>query len=563
MKPGSWVALGLALAVAGSAAAQDAPDAEATLEHSAIDRATVRVLALRGVGVARVAASGGGERLLAVPDATQGSGLLLEGGLVLTARHVVEGAGVVAVWIPGQSRARAAQVVVAGEDDYAFLALGEDASDGVALPDDRPLRIRQTVDAVGYPLDARRGQPQSRRGIVAGVLPSGHLQLDLALDPGNSGGPLIDEDERVVGIVVARGDPTGGVQGVPLAPLRSALANQVLGGVRLQLARAALTGDEHGVDTAELAELLAGVGASEGIREVAAVVDLQGSGDFLPRLRTLALSTQSPLVLAMVAAYVWDVAAVALERAGGVLLASQVPDPNERSVVRGLLDTAVALCRRAASLDPSLAARSTFVGHVARRLAHTRPAARRPAPARTEAVAAATDTLPPPDHPVYERPPSRAPPMAPQARAPRWLSVRLSAALPTWARPGFGFDGFAAGPSLVLRTPLLRADWIGFAPYFGQHTMVGGWSGQPLAALGFELGGHVRLGSEQLGAVLEGGWAPTLVPNPGPSEMNGAGWAAAAGLHYDQVAFLLSWRGVNRPNGYSLHLFQLVFEVTP
>src|SRR5690606_25310334 len=90
-----------------------------------------------------------------------------------------------------------------------------------------PPRVRSTIFAVGYPLDATRKQPQSARGIIAGFLDDGTVQLDIALNPGNSGGPIIDELDAVVGMAIARGDVEQGVQGigfaVPVQLLQAAL----------------------------------------------------------------------------------------------------------------------------------------------------------------------------------------------------------------------------------------------------------------------------------------------------------------------------------------------------
>jgi hypothetical protein len=229
---------------------------------------------------------------------------------VLTAQHVVDDARLLAVWVPGESRAYPARVVYEDEErDFAFLVIPGTFPHHIALAaPSEALRVRQTVHAIGYPLDARRTDPQSSRGIISGVLPSGELQLDMGLNPGNSGGPLIDESERVVGIVDARGDPTRGVQNigvaVPVEVMRQAMVTQVRVDDSVGRARGELDGASAS-DVAELVTILARVRAAEIIREVMEVVDNHRQGEILPRLRALGERSDDADVIALTAAYLW------------------------------------------------------------------------------------------------------------------------------------------------------------------------------------------------------------------------------------------------------------------
>src|SRR5262249_53314500 len=121
-----------------------------------------------------------------------------------------------------------------------------------------------TVYVVGYPLDASRTRPQSQQGIVSGALPDGSLQLGVALNPGNSGGPVVDDKERFLGIAVARADPRAGAQGIGVA----IPAEQIAPGYRrigkrkeLASARAELTAREQ--REPGLADLLAALLTAE------------------------------------------------------------------------------------------------------------------------------------------------------------------------------------------------------------------------------------------------------------------------------------------------------------
>lgn len=211
-------------AEASGEAAPSPQSASGTLVYGGIDNATVRVFSVIGVGTARIRSASNIDRLFAIPESGHGSGLLISrDGLVLTARHVVEDAQLLAVWVPGQSRAYPASVVYSDpERDFAVLVIPGVFENHVPLvAPTEALRVRQTVHAIGYPLDARRSDPQSSRGIISGIRPTGDLQLDMALNPGNSGGPLIDESDRILGIVVARGDPSRGVQNIGVRSRRA------------------------------------------------------------------------------------------------------------------------------------------------------------------------------------------------------------------------------------------------------------------------------------------------------------------------------------------------------
>lgn len=105
--PALALALSVALSAASTARAQPSG-----LRSSLVDLATVRVFGVRGVRSVRAGDRGAFDRLIAVPEATRGSGLAIsEDGLVITARHLVEGAERVVVWEPHEGRAALATVV--------------------------------------------------------------------------------------------------------------------------------------------------------------------------------------------------------------------------------------------------------------------------------------------------------------------------------------------------------------------------------------------------------------------------------------------------------------------
>lgn len=144
------------------------------------------------------------------PQKASGSGLVIEGKRILTNAHVVSYAS--EVYVQGYQdadRIEARVVAVAPGMDLAVLELDDESffENRPALPlaDDLP-RVRDSVDAYGYPTG---GEDLSvTNGIISRIEIAGYnhgviglrIQVDAALNPGNSGGPAI-ADGKVAGVV--------------------------------------------------------------------------------------------------------------------------------------------------------------------------------------------------------------------------------------------------------------------------------------------------------------------------------------------------------------------------
>ena len=164
--------------------------------------------------VSRAAQSVVGIRSLDGRRIGQGTGIVLSAeGDVLTNAHVVEGARTVRIFLPGADEGREAQVVGTDErEDLALLRLADTKGLVPAqLGTSAAVRLGDQVLAIGNALGLKGGLSVTQ-GIVSGLGRSegalaGLIQTDAALNPGNSGGPLVDTAGRVVGINTAvRGD---------------------------------------------------------------------------------------------------------------------------------------------------------------------------------------------------------------------------------------------------------------------------------------------------------------------------------------------------------------------
>ena len=207
----------------------------------------------------------------------QGSGVIIDAeGYVLTNNHVVEGASEMKVSL---SDGRKVNAELMGGDPLTDLAvLKIDASGLTPAPwgDSDKLPVGAPVWAVGNPYGLDRSvtfgiiSAKSRRGFGATPYQE-FLQTDAAVNPGNSGGPLVDASGQVVGIntaIVGRS-----YQGISFA-IPSDTAHEVY--QRLRSRQPIVRGDLG----AQLEELTPQVAEKLGLRDVrgALVTDVLPGG---------------------------------------------------------------------------------------------------------------------------------------------------------------------------------------------------------------------------------------------------------------------------------------------
>lgn len=136
-------------------------------------------------------------------DQNYGAGVVLSrSGLVLTNLHVVEGTRSVTVTPFGSEPTPAEVVDTDDELDVALLALSRPAPQAAALGSVQTLAVGDEVLAVGSPrkmyFSVSRGMVSFPNRFLDGVE---YIQTDLPINVGNSGGPLVDREGKVVGIV--------------------------------------------------------------------------------------------------------------------------------------------------------------------------------------------------------------------------------------------------------------------------------------------------------------------------------------------------------------------------
>jgi S1-C subfamily serine protease len=235
------------------AAPVEAADAEALDAYSqAVMRAVERVgPAVVSVGMARRAP----ERLQrrGLPELRgAGSGLFVApDGYVLTNNHVVRKADRIEVRLQEGGTLPARVVGNDAHSDLALLRVPDSGYPAVDFTDSAALRVGQLVIAIGNPLGF---QATVTAGVISalgrslrtetGRLIENVIQTDAALNPGNSGGPLVDSLGRVAGVNTAI---IAGSQGICFAiPSNTALwvASQLIREGRVRRAYLGISGQQ-------------------------------------------------------------------------------------------------------------------------------------------------------------------------------------------------------------------------------------------------------------------------------------------------------------------------------
>lgn len=165
--------------------------------------------------------------MLAVPTEGAGSGWVLDrNGHIITNNHVIADSDSIQVTLADGSAYPARLVGTDPTTDIAVLKIEAPADllFPVEIGDSSALRVGQRVFAIGNPYGLERTMTVGIVSSLNRTLASGKsqklknmIQLDAALNQGNSGGPLLDSQGRLIGMNTAIASMTGQNSGVGFA----------------------------------------------------------------------------------------------------------------------------------------------------------------------------------------------------------------------------------------------------------------------------------------------------------------------------------------------------------
>ncbi len=239
---------------------------------------------------------------LQVNSAGVGSGAIISSdGIVVTNNHVVTGAALLRVYVPGSDDPVNAKVL--GVSECSDLAVIDLEGDGyTALPfRTEPVTTGLPIFAAGYPAsDAATIEEVDftlTRGIVSNLTASGEtnwasvdsvLEHDARIRGGNSGGPLVDEDGRIVGFNYAGLDASDQNYAIG-AELAQPIIDELEGGANIDsigVNGQAVVDDTQGISGVWVASVDSGSPA-----DTAGVA----AGDIITELEGLAIATDGTM----------------------------------------------------------------------------------------------------------------------------------------------------------------------------------------------------------------------------------------------------------------------------
>ncbi len=170
-----------------------------------------------------------GPRVQTIPEQrASGSGVIIsEDGLIVTNNHVVDGADEINITLPNKKSYKATLVGADPSSDLAVVKIEAKGLPYLVYGNSDDAKLGQWVLAIGYPLNL---DVTVTAGIVSAKARSininerqsstpveSFIQTDAAVNPGNSGGALINTSGELIGINSAIASPTGSYAGYSYA----------------------------------------------------------------------------------------------------------------------------------------------------------------------------------------------------------------------------------------------------------------------------------------------------------------------------------------------------------
>ena len=255
-----------------------------------------------------------GDRSRSLPEMGSGSGVIIsEDGYVVTNNHVVDGADEVTITLSNKKSFKAKVVATDPSTDLAVVKVEAKGLPFLLYGNSDDVKVGQWVLAVGYPLSLEttvtagivsakgRSIDINRRQSQAPV--ESFIQTDAAVNPGNSGGPLINPQGQLIGINSAIASPTGSYAGYSFTIPVNIVKKVVTELIKYGTTQRAYLGIEYASDNlSDDAKRENGIKDEEGVyvmkvreKGAAALAGLQ-KGDLITKLNNNPVNSGSELV---------------------------------------------------------------------------------------------------------------------------------------------------------------------------------------------------------------------------------------------------------------------------
>lgn len=167
-----------------------------------------------------------------------GNGIIVgSNGVILTNAHVVSGATSIEVTLPDGRTVAGTVYGTSSTTDLAIVKVNASGLTAATLGNSTTLAVGETVAAIGDPLGEYADSATA--GIVSGLnrtitveneTLTGLIQTDASVNPGNSGGPLVDGSGNVVGVVTASSSTAQGISfAIPISAASSMVSEALAG----------------------------------------------------------------------------------------------------------------------------------------------------------------------------------------------------------------------------------------------------------------------------------------------------------------------------------------------
>ena len=165
-----------------------------------------------------------GDRYRSIPQMASGSGAIIsEDGYIVTNNHVVDGADDITVTLTNKKSFKAKLIASDPSSDLAVIKIEAKSLPFLLYGNSDDVKVGQWVLAVGYPLTlettvtagivSAKGRTLEINRRQRDTPVESFIQTDAAVNPGNSGGPLVSTDGKLIGINSAIASPTGAYAG--------------------------------------------------------------------------------------------------------------------------------------------------------------------------------------------------------------------------------------------------------------------------------------------------------------------------------------------------------------